>query len=106
MATRVTKARDADLDRLAGALARYKTDHPTARITAYRQGSVSLRARIIDPDFAGVDRGQRHEAVWRLIEGLPEDVQSQLSVLLLLTPEEAERSFANVDFDHPIPSDL
>lgn len=106
MATRVTKTSDGDLERLGEALARYKADHPRAKIKVYRQNSVSLRARIIDPDFAGIDRGQRHETIWRLIETLPEETQSQLSVLLLLTPEEAKRSFANLDFDDPIPSDL
>ena len=106
MATRVSKASDGDLERLTQALAGYEAEHPRARIKVYRQNSVSLRARIIDPDFTGIDRGQRHEAIWRLIEGLPEETQSQLSILLLLTPEEAKRSFANVDFDHPIPSDL
>jgi hypothetical protein len=73
---------------------------------AYRQNPFSLRARIIDPDFAGVGLAERHDAVWRLLEGLPEESQSQMSVLLLLTPEETAQSMANLEFDHPTPSDL
>lgn len=37
---------------------------------------------------------------------LSEDQQSEISLLLLLTPEEAEISFANDEFDNPIPSQL
>lgn len=106
MATAITGVRDGDVERLRAALGVYGADHPGARIQVYRQNSVSIRARIIDPDFAGIDRGRRHEAIWSLIEGLPEELQSQLSVLLLMTPEEAARSFASLDFDNPIPSDL
>jgi stress-induced morphogen len=75
-------------------------------IEVYRQNSVSLRVRIVDPDFAGVSRADRHEIVWRYLEKLPESVQSQVSLLLALTPDETKVSFANYEFDHPIPSSL
>jgi hypothetical protein len=80
--------------------------HPRAQIEAYRQNSVSIRVRIIDPDFAGISRAERHEIVWRFLETLSDDVQSQMSLLILLTPEELPTSIANLEFDNPIPSSL
>jgi hypothetical protein len=88
------------------ALRDYENQHPDAQIEAYRQNSVSIRVRIIDPDFAGISRAERHEIVWRFLEPLPDDVQSQMSLLILLTPEELPTSIANLEFDNPIPSSL
>ncbi len=34
--------------------------------------SVAIRVRIIDPDFRGVSRAERHEAIWRVLEDLPD----------------------------------
>jgi len=84
----------------------YKPAHPESEIRSYRQNSASIRIRIIDPDFRGVDRVTRDDQVWEILGRLPEDVQSQITVLLLLTPEEAKTSFANMDFENPIPSRL
>jgi hypothetical protein len=84
----------------------YKMLHPEAQIESYRQNSGSIRIRIIDPEFLKLDKALRHDQIWELLEQLPEDIQSQITVLLLLTPEEAKTSFANMDFENPIPSRL
>ena len=87
-------------------LRRWRVTRPggPARIDAYRRNSVSIRIRVVDPGFAGVSRAERHEAVWRYIEGLPEDVQSQISLLIPFTPEETKTSLVNIEFEHPIVS--
>ena len=95
---------DAYLQAVKEAIERYEKQHPGAEVVVYRQSSVSIRVRIVDPDFAGMNKGDRHNAVWHLLNDLPEDVQSQVSVLLLLAPEETNVSFANYDFEHPLPS--
>ncbi|NLY00973.1 MAG: hypothetical protein GXY83_33200 [Rhodopirellula sp.] len=97
---------DKALDAVADALAGYDTQHPHAKITVYRQNSVSVRVRIVDPEFAEVSKADRHDAVWRHFENLPEEVQSQISLLLLLSPDETGISFANVEFDNPVASRL
>ncbi len=97
---------DSDVQAVYAALDAYKASHPDAQIQSYRQNSVSIRIRIIDPHFLGKDRALRHDEIWNILERLPEDVQSQLTVLLLLTPEETKTSFANMDFENPIPSNL
>jgi hypothetical protein len=106
MAISVRGKSDDSIDQVVKALEDYDAQHPGAEIVVYRQNSVSIRVRIIDPGFAASSRAERHETVWRYIERLPEDVQSQISLLLPLTPEEVERSFANFEFDHPVPSSL
>jgi stress-induced morphogen len=97
---------DSFTDQVVDALESYESQHPGAEIEAYRRNSVSIRVRIVDPDFSGISRAERHEIVWRFLEKLPEEVQSQVSLLLLLTPEETKSSIANSEFENPIPSSL
>jgi len=106
MARRIRGQGDPELQQVVDALAGYESRHPRADIEAYRQSNVSIRLRVIDPDFAGVSRADRHDLLWDQFESLPEEIQSQISVLLPLTPEEARVSFANQEFDNPIPSRL
>jgi len=97
---------DEVIDRIVEALRAYEADHPNARIDLYRQNSVSVRVRIIDPAFAGRNKIERSTEAWKYLNSLPDDVQSDLSTVILLTPEETERSFANLEFEDPIPSTL
>lgn len=101
-----TKKPDQTLKQLVQTLKKYEQVHPRAEIEVYRQNSVSVRVRVINPEFAGQSWGQREEELWELLEQLPEDVVAEVSLLLLFTPEEAKKSFANVEFDNPIPSKL
>ncbi len=54
---------DACLEAVTNALARYKAQHPHADIVIYRQNFVSVRVRIIDRDFDGVSKADRHDHV-------------------------------------------
>jgi len=97
---------DAQIQQILAVLEQYKGDHPNAQIEARRQNSVSLRIRLIDPDFNGFDRVDREPPVWDILKTLPEEVFSNITMLLLLTPDETEGSLANQEFDDPIPSRL
>jgi hypothetical protein len=97
---------DDDVQAVLALLNEYKASHPGSKVKSYRQNSASIRIRIIDPGFAGEDRATRDDLIWKILEGLPERIQSQITVLLLLTPEETKTSFANMDFEKPIPSGL
>ncbi len=97
---------DTQVQQVLEALRDYQDAHPAAQVDARRQNSVSVRIRIIDPAFAGQDRVDREPAVWRLLNTLPEDVFSNITMLLLITPAEAEHSLANLEFEDPIPSRL
>jgi len=97
---------DDRLRAVAEALREYEQQHPEAKIDVYRQNPVSIRVRIIDPDFAGVSKADRHDTVWSFVQALPEDQQADISMLLLLAPDELKTSFANAAFDQPTPSRL
>ncbi len=97
---------DEVIDKIMAALRTYEADHPRAQIDLYRQDSVSVRVRIIDPDFAGQGKPQRSQQAWKYLGQLPEEEQSDISTVLLLTPDETKMSFANFEFNDPIPSKL
>ena len=97
---------DQILREIAGILNEYDKNHPKAKIELYRQNSVSVRIRILSPEFAGRSRAQREEEVWAILNKLPEETLAEISLLLLLTPNEAKNSFASLEFDDPIPSKL
>jgi hypothetical protein len=82
----------------------YTGQYSEAEIVLYRQNSISIRIRVIDPSFDGMEKSERHTRIWKYLEKLPEGVQSDISMLFLLTPEETKRSLANLEFDDPSPS--
>jgi hypothetical protein len=106
MAIEIRGKGDRTIHALSKALAKYAAEHGDAEIAIYRRNPVSVRIRIIDPDFSRVSKGDRHDRIWQLLEELPESVQSEVSLLLLLTPAETEKSMANLEFDNPVPSRL
>lgn len=82
-------------------------------VDAYRYNSASLRVRIVDARFDGVDRDKRDSMVEPHIAKLPPDTQSDIVNLVLLTPSELNsnsdtfREFMlNTEFDNPSPSML
>ena len=97
---------DEQMTNIISALKKFETKHPNSTITVYRQNSVSVRIRIVDESFDGIAKADRHDTVWKLIEGLDSELQNEISLLLLLTPDELKNSFANFEFDNPIPTKL
>lgn len=97
---------DTQVETVRSALAEYTDSHPDAQIDVRRQNPVSIRIRIIDPSFAGMTRVDREPPVWKLLQTLPEDVFACVTMLLLITPSEVPTSFANMEFDDPVPSRL
>ncbi len=85
-------------------VAAYAAQHPRAKVDVRRYNSASVRVRIIDPDFAGYSRTARDTLVWAALDDLPEDTIAEISLLVLLTPEEAKTSVMNLEFDNPTPS--
>jgi hypothetical protein len=83
---------------------RYLADHPRAEVKVKRQNPYSLRIRIIDPDFHGIDRATRDEKAWEILDDLADEILSEITMLVLLAPDESKSSLANLEFDHPSPS--
>jgi stress-induced morphogen len=98
----VTKRIDDATQQIKELLAdRYLPAHPQADIEVYRYNPVSIRIRIVDTDFEGKSIPQRSRAVWKLLKALPEDVRADISVCLLITPNEQSSSPMNLEFEKP-----
>ena len=97
---------DPAVKQIKDVLSQYEAEHAGAKAALYRRNSASVRIRIIDPSFSGRSIGERSEQAWLYLRKLPEAVRDDISVLLLLPPEEAATSFANVEFENPLPSRL
>lgn len=95
---------DPVLEAIAGAIRTYTDAHPTAEANIYRYSNVSVRVRVIDSDFGGKSRSERHRIVWPLLYALDGEILADLTILLLLTPDE-KASIANVDFENPLTFD-
>ena|SRR5437867_3664366 len=82
-------------------------DHPPEYPpVAYRYNPASVRVRVVSDRFKGKSRSEREEMVLPLIHQLPENTQADIMILLLLTPEELDRSLMNMEFENPSPSVL
>jgi stress-induced morphogen len=75
-------------------------------VEAYRYNSASIRVRVIDERFRDKSKAERERMVSSLLNQLPEETQSDITILLLLTPDETKESLMNLEFEHPTPSRL
>ena len=98
------KKTDPALKQVIKALEQYAEAHPKAQIEVYRHNIVSIRIRVIDSGFKGISRGQREDDLWAILQELPEETFADITLLIMLTPTEAKKSFASMEFDDPIPS--
>jgi stress-induced morphogen len=107
MATIVRGNTDAPVQALKTALDAYEAEYPGSDAALYRQNPGSVRVRVIDRRFEGMTKSRRHAHVWDFLAArLPEDTMADISQLLALAPTELGQSFANLEFDDPIPSGL
>ena len=94
---------DEILDQVIAVLRKYESDHPDAVIDLYRQNSVSIQMRIMDPAFRGMSKKQRNDLVWDYLDTLADEAQGDISMLVLLDPSEREKSFSNLEYEDPFP---
>jgi len=99
-------ASDDILEQVIAVLRNYEATHPDAVIDLYRQNSVSIRVRIVDPAFQGMSKKEGNDLVWDYLDTLSEDAQADISMLVLLAPKEVEKSMGNLEFEDPVPSVL
>jgi stress-induced morphogen len=107
MATVTQGNADAEVQSLKDALDAYEAAHPGADAALYRQNSASIRLRVIDRRFEGMTKSRRHAYVWDFLAArVPEDTLADISLVLAVAPAELRDSFANFEFEQPIPSRL
>ncbi|MCE7981660.1 MAG: hypothetical protein DYG89_10740 [Caldilinea sp. CFX5] len=97
---------DPQLQSVLAALSPYQVAHPAAQIAVRRRHGVFLAIRIVDPAFYGVFWADREDEVWSLLQQLPDEIFANISLLLLLTPDEVATSGANIEFENPTPWSL
>jgi hypothetical protein len=78
---------------------------------AYRYNSASIRVRIMDGSFEGLTESERDAMVDPILDQLPETTQSDIMLVLTMTPKEAKSklsrySLLNLEFENPLPSRL
>jgi stress-induced morphogen len=81
----------------------YPKKHPPI---AYRYNRYSIRVRLVDKQFKGMSLSERYKLVEPLIESLPEETQEDITILLILAPDQLNRSAMNLEFESPTPSPL
>jgi hypothetical protein len=98
---------DTVIQQIIEAIQPYKAQHPDAEVEARRSNPASVGLRIVDTGFEGVDRIQRENLIWPMLDKLSEDAQSELSMLVLVTPKEKFTSVASLTFQelYRAPSD-
>jgi len=97
---------DDDVRQVKERLDRYESEHAGSEASLYRQNGSSIRVRIIDDRAAGMNRSSRHREAWRYLQDLNEDIQQQVTVLLLLPKSELGASLMNLEFEDPISSPI
>ena len=107
MPVHVTRGKsDTAIKQIVRQLEKYEAEHPKAEIDVYRKNKVSIRVRVTDPAFQKLSRSERSRMVWPLLRELPEETLSEVSMVLLLSPEEKKTSLVSLEFDDPTPSRL
>lgn len=84
------KKQDARTEQIYAALKKSFPDLPPKENTVYAYNSVSIRVRVIDERFEGKETAERERIVKRNLKGVPKDVTEDITLLLMLTPEESE----------------
>ena len=97
---------DAIIENIIESLQAYEADHPNAQDRSLSTEPGIRCVRIIDPDLACLDWVEAHKYAWKYLDSLDDESLSDISSLILLTPDETERSFANFEFEDPVPSIL
>src|SRR5437773_1963558 len=107
MATIVLGNADTAVQAMKDALDAYEDEHPGAKASLYRHNPASIRLRVIDERFTGMNKSRRHADVWDFLAArVDADTLADISQLLTLAPAELKMSFANSEFEDPTSSKL
>jgi len=107
MATIIQGTPDDEVQAFKDALDAYEAAHPGAEAALYRNSPASIRLRVVDRRFEGMTKSRRHADVWDFLAAhVSEDTLADVSLVLTVAPGELRDSFANYEFEHPIPSRL
>jgi stress-induced morphogen len=73
----------------------------------YRYNPIAVRVRVVSPKFQGKSTAEREEMVNKAFKSLPDEATEDITMLFMLTPEEAEKpTLLHREFDDPTDSYL
>jgi hypothetical protein len=98
--------RPEEWERLNAVLRPFLAEYPEADVDAYRRNLHSMRIRVVHPVFKNMDRVNRDEFMWKYLDKLPKRLHQDITMLLVLSPDEQDKSFMNHDYENPLPSSL
>ena len=87
-------------------LERYVTDRPGACAEVYRHGRYSIRIRVVWDGFRRTPAGSRIIPFLDTVKALPDEVISDIALVVLVTPQELGRGHLNEEFDNPYTPEL
>lgn len=96
---KILRQPDEAVNQVAAALEKFEKSHASAECIVYRYNPAAIRIRIVDAVFQGQSKGARHDYAMQFLRQLPDDVLSQMSILLCLAP--GESSMLDLDFENP-----
>jgi len=100
----ILKQPDDAVESVANVLGEFEQTHSSAESYVYRYNPAAIRVKIVDPVFHGRSKGERHDYALRFLDRLPDEVMSQVSVLLCLEP--GESSMLDLEFVDPTRAQL
>jgi hypothetical protein len=109
MAQKIKKKQDSETRRIFKALKKQFAGLPDdIDQVVYRYNPGAIRVRVIDDAFRGKSYSERELLIDPVLDSLPEDIRRDITLLLLLTPQEAKSSndLMNLEFDDPVGSRL
>jgi len=101
---KILQKTDYAVDQVAAVLREFEKSHEGSECVVYRYNPASIRVKIVDSVFHGRSKGERHDYAMRFLCHLPEDVLTQISILLCLEP--GESSLLDSEFHDPTRSRL
>jgi hypothetical protein len=99
---KILQAPDEAVEQIAAALEAYEKAHKGSECFVYRYNPAAIRVKIVDATFHGWSKGERHDYARGFLSRLPEDVLSQISILLCLEP--GESALLDLEFHDPAPT--
>ena len=99
MNTIIHGSSDDVVDAIAGALDRYRQEHPRSKAEVVRLSPVTVWIRVVDPDLAKVDDYGRVHYVWKHILELPDPIPGHIGRTVPVLPEEVETHVTSMLFD-------
>lgn len=105
----VEKVTDADTEQVRAKARAWLDAHgfADARLDIYRKiPGHSIRVRVVHPRFTDQLIDDRDRMTSGLLRDVPDEIDQDITLVLLLGPEELEGDFGNAEFDRPASSYL